>query len=984
MTRLLRSSILIFSAALLLATSLDSRAGIWNDDRYSFDLRSYDSSFNFLLPTSYFLLSNSPFRIPNSAFRLSTSLYDRDGDRTDSVYHPADVGSLANPYTVNPFNVSLFNNVSTFVGGGTTSKTSSPLVLDVATTYTYNRTAANTSGTADQWSAGTNWSAVPVGASDTTLTFGTGPLISTATIFTNNDIAGDFKLNILNFTYAGPASGTPPTVTVSGNRLEFISNGATTPTLNLNATGTIRPTLTISNDILLTNNLSITGVSTNTTLSGTISGSSTITNTSTGITTLSGANTYTGGTTQSAGTLALGSSSAVSGGVIISGPVGTGTLSLSGSTLRAATAQTLQNNLSLSGTVTFGANSNTGTITFNSTGLTTPNTVALTADTAFSVFSGTTLNLANAVSGAFKLTKSASGTLTLSVANSYSGGTALTGGTIAIGDDAALGSGTFTFSTGTTLQSADANARTIANVWALGTTQTFGSAGTGDLTLSNTGSISLGSTAKTFTINNNNTTLAATFTSTGGITKNGSGRLFLTGTSTYTATGAPTTIDAGTLNAAIIANGGTASSIGQASNLATRLVFGGGSLQYTGSTAASTDRLFTIGDANGDTATLDASGTSVGTLSFTNGGAIAFGTTNAHTLTLTGTNTGNNTFSPVINDNTGATSVTKSGGGTWVVSGLNGYTGGTTISDGLLRANSSTALGSTSGTLNVNGTGVLDLNGQNIGVGNLTGTSNAKIWNNGVSNAVTFTIGNGNNGGGTYAGLIADNNGASAGTVALTKTGNATITLTGANTYSGATQVNGGTLLVTNTTGSATGTSNITVNNSGTLGGTGTVSGAVDVKSGGTLSPGTSPGTLTTGAVTLENGSTFLVDLTASSGNDVLVAPSVTLGSLVTGPSLSLNITGSLTTGQQFFIVNNTGASAVSGVFAQGATITSGQYVFSIDYLADFGSQSAVGGNDIMLQVTAIPETSTWIGAALALGAIGATQRGRVAKMLKS
>lgn len=334
------------------------------------------------------------------------------------------------------------------------------------------------------------------------------------------------------------------------------------------------------------------------------------------------------------------------------------------------------------------------------------------------------------------------------------------------------------------------------------------------------------------------------------------------------------------------------------------------------------------------------------------------------------------TISSVISDGGSGFGITKTGAGTLTLSGANTYSGGTTVSAGLLQLNNSSALGSSSGSLTVNG-GVLNLNDQSVTVGNLTG-SGGTIWNNLATQAVTLTIGNGNNGGGNYAGVIADRNiggGTGTGTVALTKTGTGTITLSGANTYTGATTVNGGTLLVTGSTASG---SAVTVNNSGTLGGTGTVSGTVQVNSGGTLSPGTSPGTLTTGAVTLANGSMFAVDLTAGSGNDLLVAPSVTLGTILTGPSLSLNITGTLAMGQQFFIVSNTGANAVSGVFAQGATITSGGYTFLIDYLADFGTQSAVGGNDIMLEVTAVPEPSTWVGAALALAAIGFTQRRRL------
>ena len=153
-----------------------------------------------------------------------------------------------------------------------------------------------------------------------------------------------------------------------------------------------------------------------------------------------------------------------------------------------------------------------------------------------------------------------------------------------------------------------------------------------------------------------------------------------------------------------------------------------------------------------------------------------------------------------------------------MLSGNSTYTGGTTVANGLLQLNSSTALGSVNGALQVDS--VLNLNGNSIGVGNLSGSSTGKIWNNGPSNAVTFTIGNGNNGGGNYGGVIADNNGAGTGTVALTKAGTGTITLSGANTYTLATTINAGTLSLDNagtTTARLATTSIVTVNSGGTL-----------------------------------------------------------------------------------------------------------------------------------------------------------------------
>nr|HPR32383.1 autotransporter-associated beta strand repeat-containing protein [Prolixibacteraceae bacterium] len=72
----------------------------------------------------------------------------------------------------------------------------------------------------------------------------------------------------------------------------------------------------------------------------------------------------------------------------------------------------------------------------------------------------------------------------------------------------------------------------------------------------------------------------------------------------------------------------------------------------------------------------------------------------------------------------------------------------------------------------------------------------------------------------------------------LTKTGSGLLKLTQANTYTGNTTVNGGTLEAANKTGSATGTGRVTVNRNGTLTGSGTITGIVDVETGGILAPG--------------------------------------------------------------------------------------------------------------------------------------------------
>jgi autotransporter-associated beta strand protein len=76
-------------------------------------------------------------------------------------------------------------------------------------------------------------------------------------------------------------------------------------------------------------------------------------------------------------------------------------------------------------------------------------------------------------------------------------------------------------------------------------------------------------------------------------------------------------------------------------------------------------------------------------------------------------------------------------------------------------------------------------------------------------------------------------------TLSVLKDGLGTVTLLGANTYRGGTIVNAGTLIVSNTTGSGTGSGNLVLNNPGTsLGGNGFISGNTTINAGGVLVPG--------------------------------------------------------------------------------------------------------------------------------------------------
>jgi len=201
------------------------------------------------------------------------------------------------------------------------------------------------------------------------------------------------------------------------------------------------------------------------------------------------------------------------------------------------------------------------------------------------------------------------------------------------------------------------------------------------------------------------------------------------------------------------------------------------------------------------------------------------------------------------------------------------------------------------------------------------------------------------------------------------------------NTYSGGTTINGGTLVVNNTSGSGTGSGNVVIGG-GKLTGTGLISGDVTVNSGtlagslnlaglvtvsgGDLAPGSSPGTLTMGSsLSLSSGAyDYQLNTTTLAADLVNVASGLNIDA---GGAMQLNLTDDLSApvplGTKFTLISYGGAwnGGVFPGYADGSLFTVGLNGFQINY-SDTPAGAVNGGTQahaVTLVTSAVPEPTT-------------------------
>ena len=756
-----------------------------------------------------------------------------------------------------------------------------------------------------------------------------------------------------NNTYGPVAAGTTGTTLSGGGTLQVGSSTALSAgDLSVTASGTLQASGSVSlanNVVLGTATVTVDSATPDNLTLGVVSGSGgALTKTGSGTVTLGSAATYFNNTAISAGTLKLGVANAIPNGgsttgwlILDGGDSVAGTLDLNGLN---QTVNALSGNTStVLGQIV--NNSGSGTSTLTVAGNTT-------------TFAGLIKDNNNSTSGKVALGFSGAPVLTLSGANTYSGGTTIGAGqTLKFGGTSAIGTGTLNINGGT-LDSTVAslvNAGNNAQNWNADFTFT----GTQNLDFGSGTATMVGAT-RTVTVSANTLTVGAI--SDGGnnygVIKAGGGQLTLSGNGTYTG---GTTISAGTVKLTSNTGAGTGNITATA-----QLRLGNGVIVSNGFTANQTFTCLDVPDISATAIYTGIAANSAGGMRFAASGSGAILIFSNATVNIS---SGSKTFWPERGNivYAGTTVINNAGSAGGAVLGRSagnavaltikdsatanhttfslGESGGINSSVSLTLQDSATLSCSTFNALatSIAGPNTINLNGGTLAATSITkGNANAETmnWNGGTIKAtassttyfsalsgLTVNVGTG--------GAKLDNNAkeitigqallGAVGDGGLTSSGSGTNTLTGANTYFGGTVVKAGTLNINGK--DAIGGANyagITVSNAATLQYATTLTSASD---------------LSTASVTLGAGG-GTVDV---NGNTVTYANAI--GNSGSGSLTVKAGSGSLTLNGANSYSGNTTVSSGTLTLASGATISSTQITVASGAVLDVSASGLTLGS---------------------------------------
>ena len=632
-----------------------------------------------------------------------------------------------------------------------------------------------------------------------------------------------------------------------------------------------------------------------------ISGTGSLTKSAAGTLTLATANTFEGGVTVSA-----------SGGTVIAGhnnALGTGTVTLAGNTaqLTLADGLTVANAMLL--TSAGGLQPRNLRLQAGATSATYAGAISnLSTNTlAFAVDAGGTLTVSGIISGN-GLSKTGDGTAILSGANTYTGVSTVSAGTLQVASESNLGAVPGSF---------------VAGQLTLGAASTQGILkSTGTTSLSANRGVTLAAGGGAFDVAASTTlTIGSAVTGTGALTKSGAGVLDIKmGTPQY---GGTTTINGGTLRFTNVFDLGSVSTmvfnINNGSTLEFKSEVGGVNRTVLN------NKTFTFGVSGG------------GTINFNVGSHLMQG--GVHTFATTGG--AKNTIS-----HTNGGFINNQGSGNTVFN----------VADGTDTVDLELSAQWVNGTLTKAGLGVMAITGVHTGSYDLDIDAGVlEVGGSASLNGGTFTAAITNDGTFRYGSSAAQTmSGIISGTGALTKLGSGNLTLSGANTFTGATLVSAGTLTVS--AGALAGTSGITVNGAtfaaadynlaATLAldatATASISAADQIITGAVTNAGTTDNALnftaSTGKVTLSSlagaGKTRF-------GSDADVLGGISVGTVTVVGALGANITGGTVNAGS--LTGNVSGGAVTVTGALTGNVTAGT-VSAGSMAGNVGSSVTISG----------------------------------------